>query len=130
MGHTTEAPKLGREVAIKVLPAEMRTCEGVVMSTVPYMSPEQVQGRTLQRRTDIFSLGVILCREVDAAFEVFARAENGNQLWLYYTGLPGFDPLRADPRFAVLVARLGLPFTSMIAGVNAGTMIRCRPSAR
>jgi predicted ATPase len=42
------------------LSTEMQTREGAVMGTMPYMSPEQVQGGTLDHRTDIFSLGVIL----------------------------------------------------------------------
>jgi TolB-like protein/cytochrome c-type biogenesis protein CcmH/NrfG len=47
--------------------------------------------------------------EVDAAFDVFARAEEEHQLWLYYTGLPGFDLFRSDPRFKALCSKLGLP---------------------
>lgn len=42
------------------LSTELLTREGVVMGTVPYMSPEQVSGHGADPRTDIFSLGVIL----------------------------------------------------------------------
>jgi len=48
--------------------------------------------------------------EIDGAFAVLARAEEEHQGLLYYTGMPGFDSLRADPRFAALLRRLDLPF--------------------
>ncbi|MGA7617273.1 MAG: protein kinase, partial [Thermoanaerobaculia bacterium] len=49
-GGDTEAPTAIRE----------RTREGAVMGTIGYMSPEQVQGKPVDHRSDVFSFGCIL----------------------------------------------------------------------
>jgi serine/threonine protein kinase/dipeptidyl aminopeptidase/acylaminoacyl peptidase len=46
--------------AVNRRPAETGTRTGMILGTIPYMSPEQTAGRPLNARSDIFSFGIVL----------------------------------------------------------------------
>lgn len=47
-------------------PTLHQTGEGQILGTPAYISPEQIEGRKVDHRTDIFSLGILLCEMATA----------------------------------------------------------------
>jgi serine/threonine-protein kinase len=79
------------------------TREGAVMGTIGYMSPEQAAGRTVDHRSDLFSLGAVLYEMLAGRRAFGADSEAGTLAALLRDDPPPL--MGVDPKVARLVAR-------------------------
>ena len=79
-------------------PTKELTTNGSTMGTVTYMSPEQVAGKPLDGRTDLFSFGVILY-EMATARSPFERETSGS-IFGAILHEPPIAPSRFNPRLS------------------------------
>ena len=70
----------------KQIDAIDRTSHGEVLGTPRYMSPEQVQGRALDLRTDIYSAGVLLYQMLTG--QHLFEGESGVEVALHHLNTP------------------------------------------
>ncbi len=65
---------------------------GAMMGTVPFMSPEQLRGRRLDARTDVFSFGALIY-EIFAGKRAFARENNAETISAILNDEPDWSPI-------------------------------------
>ncbi len=84
---------------VRLLDSTMHTTAGSVSGTPTYMSPEQARGEKVDKRTDIYSLGIML-----------------------YEMLAGTVPFQADTTFGMLMKQINEP-PPPIRGISADLQI-------
>lgn len=81
-----------------------RTDEGFIAGTLPYMSPEQVQGLDVDSRSDIFSTGVILY-EMATGRRPFEGANSSALIASILRDIP-IPPTRLNPQLPLRLGRI------------------------
>lgn len=81
-----------------------KTSTGMIMGTPYYMSPEQIRAETLDARSDLYSVGVIMYYAVTGRLPF--KAARFTELAIKITTMPADPPesiVQLDPQFAAII---------------------------
>ena len=86
------------------VPTQEMTRPGLVVGTVPYMSPEQASGKVVDARSDVFSFGIVLY-ETLSGHRPFVGNSNLEVLHAIVEGQPKTLPAALPVELRLLVAK-------------------------
>ncbi|MBI5243256.1 MAG: CHASE2 domain-containing protein [Elusimicrobia bacterium] len=93
------------DFGIARIAASSKTATGTVLGTPSYMSPEQIAGKKVDGRSDLFSLGVTLF-ELLVGEKPFKGGEGIGTLLFQIANDPEPEPLEINPKLARGVSRI------------------------